>query len=109
VLKRIIVFGEEEDSIDKILNLPNNSRHNGVVPNFIHGFGINGHSIDLTDFSLKQYTKQVSGQVAKNAISYVLQKTGWNRSKASRILEVSYKTLISRIKELEINPPESFV
>ena len=109
VLKRIIVLGEEEDSIDKRLNVPNNSRHNGIVPNFMSGFGINGHKIDFTDFSLKKYTKQVSGQVEKNAISYVLNKTGWNRSKASRILEVSYKTLISRIKELEIKPPESFV
>ena len=109
VLKRIIVLGEEEDSIDKILNLSNNSRHNSIVPNFMDRLGINGHRIDLTDFSLKKYTKQVSGQVEKNAISYVLNKTGWNRSKASRILEVSYKTLISKIEDLEIKPPESYI
>ena len=109
VLRRIIVLGEGESNLDKIINLPNNSRHNNIEPNFHNGFGLNGHRIDLTDFSLKKYRKQVSDQVEKKAISYVLEKTGWNRSKACEILKVSYKTLLSRIQDLELKPPEEFV
>jgi two-component system response regulator AtoC len=104
VLKRIIVLGEDEESIDKIINLPNNSRPSDIEPNFTNGLGLNGHRIDLTDFSLKRFTKQVSDQVEKNVISYVLEKTGWNRSKATKILKISYKTLLYKIQDLELRP-----
>ncbi len=109
VLRRIIVLGEGEGSLDKMINLPNNSKHNNIKPNFRNGLGFNGHRIDLTDFSLKKFRKQVSDQVEKKAISYVLEKTGWNRSKACEILKVSYKTLLSRIQDLELKPPEIFL
>jgi len=109
VLRRIIVLGEGEGNLDKMINLPNNSRHNNIEPYFRNGFGLNGQRIDLTDFSLKKIKKQVSGQVEKDVISYVLGETGWNRSKACKILKVSYKTLLSRIQELEIIPSENFV
>ena len=109
VLKRIIVLGEDEESIDKIINLPNNSRPSDIAPNFRNGLGLNGDQIDFTDYSLKKFRKQVSDQVEKNVISYVLNKTGWNRSKASNILKVSYKTLLARIQDLELRPPDEFV
>ena len=109
VLRRIIVLGEGEENIDKIINITNYSRHNDIAPNFRNGFGLNGHRMDLTDFSLKKFRKQVSDQVEKNVISYVLNKTGWNRSKASNILKVSYKTLLARIQDLELRPPDELV
>ena len=104
VLRRIIVLGEGEGNLDKMINLPNNSKHNNIKPNFRNGLGFNGHRIDLTDFSLKRFRKQVSDQVESNVISYVLENTGWNRSRASKILKVSYKTLLARIQDLELRP-----
>jgi len=44
-------------------------------------------------------------QVEREVISYVLQKTAWNRSKATKILKISYKTLLYKIKDLGIQPP----
>jgi len=38
-------------------------------------------------------------------ISHVLTKTGWNRSKATKILGISYKSLLAKIRELELQPP----
>ncbi|MFZ0612936.1 MAG: helix-turn-helix domain-containing protein, partial [Desulfobacterales bacterium] len=35
-----------------------------------------------------------------------LGKTGWNRSKATKILNISYKTLLYKIKDLNIPAPE---
>ena len=35
-----------------------------------------------------------------------IEKTGWNRSKATKILNISYKTLLYKIKDLGIDPPE---
>jgi two-component system, NtrC family, response regulator AtoC len=104
VLKRIIILGEDEESIDKIISLPNNSRPSDIAPNFTNGLRLNGDRIDLTDFSLKKFGKQVSEQVEKNVISYVLEKTGWNRSKATKILKISYKTLLYKIQDLELRP-----
>ena len=47
-------------------------------------------------------------KVEREVISYVLEKTDWNRSKASKILKVSYKTLLNKISELEITPPNEY-
>jgi DNA-binding NtrC family response regulator len=45
-------------------------------------------------------------RVEKEVIAYVLEKTGWNRSKATKILKISYKTLLYKIKDLRIEPPK---
>ena len=109
VLRRIIVFSEGKKNLDKIINLANFSRHNNIEPNFRTGLGFNGDRIDLADFSLKKFKKQASDQVESNVISYVLEKTGWNRSKACKILKISYKTLLSKIEDLELRPRDGFV
>ena len=44
--------------------------------------------------------------VEKELISNVLEETGWNRTKASKILNLSYKTLLLKVKELDIQPSE---
>jgi DNA-binding NtrC family response regulator len=51
--------------------------------------------------------KKTLDRVEKEVISYVLEKTGWNRSKAAKILNISYKTILYKIKDLDINPPQS--
>ena len=56
------------------------------------------------DISLKQIKKEVHDKVEREVITYVLNQTGWNRSKAARILKVSYKTLLYKLKDLEIMP-----
>jgi transcriptional regulator with GAF, ATPase, and Fis domain len=112
VLQRIIVLGEGEESIDSMLN---------AAPRFISaaagssaasapgGVGEmlanSPNGIDLSDLSLKKIRKKAMSQVERELINHVLIKTGWNRSKASRILKISYKTLLQKIGELEITPP----
>ena len=44
--------------------------------------------------------------VEKEVIAYVLEKTGWNRSKATKILNISYKTLLYKIRDLGVEPPD---
>jgi len=57
-------------------------------------------------FSLKAIKRKVSDKVEREIISYVLSQTGWNRTKAVDILQISYKTLLTKIAELNIEPPE---
>jgi two-component system response regulator AtoC len=112
VLQRIIVLGESEETIDGMLASAPGVR--STAPHFA-GIGTpglmgqmiknNGGELDLNDLSLKQIRKKAMNQVERQLISHVLIKTGWNRSKASRILKISYKTLLQKIEELAIVPP----
>ena len=58
------------------------------------------------DISLKKIKKKAVDRVEKEVIGYVLDKTAWNRSKASKVLKISYKTLLYKISELGLEPPQ---
>lgn len=49
---------------------------------------------------LKEYTKKAAQEAEGNLIREVLRQTGWNRRKGARILKISYKALLYKIKEL---------
>ncbi len=115
VLRRIIVLGEGEESIDTMIPIADHHREagdgtkgTGDTQSFIKFSGLNGQQLDLSNLSLKKFKKQVADQVEKDVISYVLEKTGWNRTRATQILKVSYKTLLTKIKELELSPMNDF-
>ncbi len=57
------------------------------------------------DISLKKIKKLASDKVEKEVITFVLEKVGWNRSKAAKILKVSYKTLLYKMSEFNVTPP----
>ena len=57
------------------------------------------------DISLKKIKKLASDKVEKEVITFVLDKVGWNRSKAAKILKVSYKTLLYKMSEFGVHPP----
>ena len=62
---------------------------------------------NASSFSLKKIKKKALDQIEKDVISFVLSKTGWNRSKATKILKISYKTLLYKINDLDIKPPKT--
>ena len=55
------------------------------------------------DISLKKIKKLASGRVGKEVIAFVLEKVGWNRSHAAKILKISYKALLYKMEEFEVN------
>ncbi len=57
------------------------------------------------DISLKKIKKLASDRVEKEVITFVLEKVGWNRSRASKILKISYKTLLYKMNEFKVHPP----
>ncbi|MBU0972739.1 MAG: sigma-54 dependent transcriptional regulator [Proteobacteria bacterium] len=57
------------------------------------------------DISLKKIKKLASDKVEKEVITFVLEKLGWNRSKAAKILKISYKTLLYKMSEFKVSPP----
>lgn len=57
------------------------------------------------DISLKKIKKLAADRVEKEVILFVLEKVGWNRSRAAKILKISYKTLLYKMNEFDIAPP----
>lgn len=112
VLKRMLVLGNWEEIIDELFKKPKAGRmgaENSEINTSLiikELLDLNGeNSPDNESFSLKKVAKNALGQIEKETISYVLDKTNWNRSKAAKILKVSYKTLLFKISDLDITPP----
>jgi two-component system, NtrC family, response regulator AtoC len=112
VLKRMLVLGDADKIVDELFDVSLlKEAHSDPDENSL------GAVLDLSDkellkkssFSLKAVKKQAVDKIEKEVIAFVLNKTDWNRSKASKILKVSYKTLLNKISELEIVPPAGTV
>ena len=112
VLKRMLVLGDCEKIADELFDSSGIKRTDQAPTSVVGSPGtfqslldLDGKElIDNNSFSLKAAKKKAVDKVEKEIISYVLEKTDWNRSKASKILKVSYKTLLNKIAELNITP-----
>ena len=113
VLKRMLVLGDADKIVAELLEGSTPMTHHETVSGISHLGNPLESILDLKNkdflgnnsFSLKSVKKKAVDRVEKEVIAYVLEKTDWNRSKASKILKVSYKTLLNKIAELEIIPP----
>ncbi|MFO7713472.1 sigma-54 interaction domain-containing protein [Desulfosarcina sp.] len=114
VLKRMLVLGDSGQIVDELFNSeriasPTTSanaslNHHASLAKILDLGGKN--SPENQSFSLKTAKKNAVEMVEREIIGHVLSKTDWNRSKASKILKISYKTLLYKISDLNILPPE---
>ena len=58
--------------------------------------------------SLKSLVQTVKLEAEKNAIAAALQRTGWNRKAAARLLKVSYRTLLYKIEQYQMKSDGSY-
>jgi transcriptional regulator with PAS, ATPase and Fis domain len=114
ILKRFMILGSSEDSLDDMLigseTRPQTANTPASAGQFLSHADLLELDVndppDLSTLSLKKIKKKAIVRVEKEIISYVLERTGWNRSKATKILNISYKTLLYKIKNLGIEPPK---
>ena len=59
--------------------------------------------VDLTTYSLKTRVGKTVANEEKKLIAEVLNKTNWNRRKAAELLEISYRSLLYKIKDYNLN------
>ncbi|MEW5909630.1 MAG: sigma-54 dependent transcriptional regulator [Thermodesulfobacteriota bacterium] len=112
VLKRMIVLRNSDEILDQLqassgrsTSIDISTSASSIAQDLIkseEGGNGNGSSI-----SLKKIRKKALDRVEKEVISTILDKTGWNRWNASKILKISYKTLLYKIDELNLRPPEN--
>ena len=72
--------------------------------------GRNGHAAaprtaPIVTESLREIARRGAQEAERKALAEVLEQVHWNRAEASRILKVSYKTLLNKISECELTPP----
>ena len=112
-LKRMLVLGNGEEIIDELLisqPSPHSEKSTGAILRNPYSLSSlidteKEGPIDLKNFSFKKIKKIAVDQIEREIIAYILSKTDWNRSKASKILKISYKTLLYKISDLKIEPP----
>jgi DNA-binding NtrC family response regulator len=99
-VKRYLVAGDEEFSIGT-WEVP--SRNNGKHAR------TEAEALELTPITLKSMIQNVRWETERNAIAAALQKTGWNRKAAARLLGVSYRSILYKIEQYHMSAPESYI
>jgi two-component system, NtrC family, response regulator AtoC len=59
--------------------------------------------------SLKAIIQSVKSEAERNAIAAALERTGWNRKAAARLLKVSYRTLLYKIEQYHMSASEPYI
>lgn len=62
-----------------------------------------GNNPDDINYSLKEIIGEKVANEEKKLISEVLNLTNWNRRKAAELLEISYRSLLYKIKDYQLN------
>ena len=99
MIKRIIVLENEDTIIDEIARYgrsgPGPSRLREVVDEIAANAG---------DLPLREVGRRASLEAEREMIDQVLAHTNWNRKQAARLLCVSYKTLLHKIRDCGLEP-----
>jgi two-component system response regulator AtoC len=56
--------------------------------------------------SLRSLLQSVRAEAEKSAIALALERTGWNRKAAARLLKVSYRTILYKIDQYKLHSPD---
>jgi DNA-binding NtrC family response regulator len=71
---------------------------------------INADGIDVVpgigtaSVSLKHIARQAAHAAEREVMLLVLERTEWNRVRAAKLLEISYRALLYKIKEFGLSP-----
>ena len=90
-IRRLVVLTDSEQTIDALMTGRRNGHPEPPRP--------------LVTESLREIARRGAREAERKVLAEVLAQVGWNRAEASRILKVSYKTLLNKICECELMPP----
>jgi len=105
LIKQIVVRGDES-IVDDLLANQSPELSSGPSGSSDHSFMAIPNTSSSTgneNCSLKQLVDKVVSREEKALISKVLTRTNWNRRKAAELLEISYRSLLYKIKEYNLN------
>lgn len=113
LLKQLVVRQDEAVVFETIRNSPETplpertARHAIPNPSIVtQGSGSQTAVADDKNYSLKDRLSRTIESEEKRLIAEVLRRTNWNRRKAAQMLEISYRSLLYKIKEYRLNEVE---
>jgi len=102
LIKQVVVRGDESIVIELLANnMMAASNQMDSSQNLLEEEPIDDELANT--YSLKKRVGHAVAREEKKLISRVLNKTNWNRRKAAELLEISYRSLLYKIKEYELN------
>jgi two-component system response regulator AtoC len=101
MIKRIVVLESEEPVVAELL-----SRGERGVRSTVTAFQSLLEEVEESagELPLREVGRRASLEVERETIERVLLQTNWNRKRAARLLHVSYKTLLQKIRECGLGP-----
>ncbi|OQY14099.1 MAG: hypothetical protein B6I30_01600 [Desulfobacteraceae bacterium 4572_187] len=99
LVKGAVALGNEDDLINQ-LNKQN--RIDEYTHNIAELTDINKHMEGSGNLPLKDICREINAQAEQKLMKQALSKTNWNRKKAAIMLNISYKSMLNKIKEYKI-------
>jgi len=105
LIKQVVVRGDESIVSELISNGSGSSQpiYSQELANGHAYVAVEGTPINNNAFSLNQRVGAAIASEERKLIGEVLNKTNWNRRKAADLLEISYRSLLYKIKEYSLN------
>jgi two-component system response regulator AtoC len=92
VVKNVVALGDEQLAVSEIAARPSEKRNGTDVPR--------GHS-------LKAAARAASREAERELILKALARTRWNRKRAAQELQISYKSLLYKLKQIGLQDSEA--
>src|SRR2546427_3412058 len=93
VIRRMVVLTDGEEAFE------------AVVARSRNGHAATHAAASIASEGLREIARRGAREAERKALVEVLDRVQWNRAEASRILKVSYKTLLNKISECKLSPP----
>jgi DNA-binding NtrC family response regulator len=107
MVRRVILFGSQGSGVHnltmqsvKYLDAANNEEAIYSLPGLAK---IKDYLKDQNNLNLKKVCNVFLLRTEKTIIKKALKQTNWNRKKAAGLLEISYKSLLNKIKEYKLH------
>ncbi len=100
MMKRVVVLGNEETILAEIAASEQGSRPRGEALKLL----LDEIEATAGEVPLREVGRRAAMEAEREAIDRVLQHTNWNRKQAARLLGVSYKTLLQKIRGCGLEP-----
>ena len=92
IIRRMVVLEDGEQAFDALVARGRNGLAGAAQP------------VVLLSESLREIARRAGREAERKVLAEVLERVSWNRAAASRILKVSYKTLLNKIAEHGLSP-----
>ena len=99
MIKRIVVLESEEQVVSELARKKTTRRERRAELEAI----LSEMEETAGALPLREVGRRFALEVEREAIEHVLESTGWNRKQAARRLGVSYKTLLQKIRDCEVD------